>query len=194
MTRSHACLAGIAAMLSACGAPAQPPPPRPEPTAVAREAQFVAVVESVDQSTREVVLRGPEGNLATVTAGPEVRNLAQVRRGDRVVVTYGAALAVEMAPPGGGGPPAEVATGMARAEPGERPAGAVGQRVRARVRIQEVDPVTGRVAFVGPQGVRRVVTPQNPAMADFARRLRPGDEVDMTYAEAVAVRVEPVGR
>ena len=193
MTRSHACLAGIAAMLSACAAPAQPPP-RPEPTAVAREAQFVAVVELVDQSTREVVLRGPEGNLVTVTAGPEVRNLAQVRRGDRVHVTYGAALAVEMAPPGGGGPPAEVATGMARAEPGERPAGAVGQRVRARVRIQEVDPVTGRVAFVGPQGVRRVVTPQNPAMADFARRLRPGDEVDMTYAESVAVRVEPADR
>ena len=193
MTRSHACLAGIAAMLSACAAPAQPPP-RPEPTAVAREAQFVAVVESVDQSTREVVLRGPEGNLVTVTAGPEVRNLAQVRRGDRVHVTYGAALAVEMAPPGGGGPPAEVATGMARAEPGARPAGAVGQRVRARVRIEQVDPATGRVAFVGPQGVRREVTPQNPAMADFARRLRPGDEVDMTYAEAVAVRVEPVGR
>jgi hypothetical protein len=192
MTRSHACLAGVAAMLSACAAPAQPP--RPEPTAVSREAQFVAVVESVDQSTREVVLRGPEGNLATVTAGPEVRNLAQVRRGDRVHVTYGAALAVEMAPPGGGGPPAEVATGMARAEPGERPAGAVGQRVRARVRIEQVDPATGRVAFVGPQGVRREVTPQNPAMADFARRLRPGDEVDMTYAEAVAVRVEPVGR
>ena len=148
----------------------------------------------MDQSTREVVLRGPEGNLVTVTAGPEVRNLAQVRRGDRVHVTYGAALAVEMAPPGGAGPPAEVATGMARAEPGARPAGAVGQRVRARVRIQEVDPVTGRVAFVGPQGVRRVVTPQNPAMADFARRLRPGDEVDMTYAESVAVRVEPADR
>ena len=123
-----------------------------------------------------------------------MRNLAQVRRGDRVHVTYGAALAVEMAPPGGAGPPAEVATGMARAEPGARPAGAVGQRVRARVRIQEVDPVTGRVAFVGPQGVRRVVTPQNAAMADFARRLRPGDEVDMTYAEAVAVRVEPADR
>jgi hypothetical protein len=44
------------------------------------------------------------------------------------------------------------------------------------------------------QGVRRVVTPQNAAMADFARRLRPGDEVDMTYAEAVAVSVERADR
>jgi hypothetical protein len=39
-----------------------------------------------------------------------------------------------------------------------------------------------------------VVTPQNLAMADFARRLRPGDEVDMTYAEAVAVSVERADR
>ena len=171
-------------MLSACAAPAQPTPP--EPTAVAREAQFVAVVKSLNQSTREVVLRGPEGNLATVTAGPEVRNLAQVRRGDRVHVTYGAALAVEMAPPGGGGPPAEVATGMARAEPGKRPATPSASGC-ARGCGSSAGPVTGRVAFVGPQGVRRVVTLQNPAMADFARRLRPGDEVDMTYAESVAV-------
>src|SRR3954454_13036125 len=143
MTRFHACLTGLAVILSACATPAPTAPP--EPTAVVRESQFVAVVDSVNQNTREVVLRGPEGDSVTVTAGPEVRNLAQVRRGDRVVVTYGAALAVAMAPPGGGGPPAEVATGMARAELGERPAAAVGQRVRAWARIQEVDPVTGRV-------------------------------------------------
>jgi hypothetical protein len=31
-------------------------------------------------------------------------------------------------------------------------------------------------------------------MVDFARRLRLGDEVDVTYAEAVAVRVEPASR
>jgi hypothetical protein len=39
-----------------------------------------------------------------------VRNLAQVRRGDRVVVTYIEVLAVEMAPPGGAAPP-EVGAG-----------------------------------------------------------------------------------
>ena len=43
MTRFHACLTGIAAILSACAAPAPTPPP--EPTAVVRESQFVAVVE-----------------------------------------------------------------------------------------------------------------------------------------------------
>jgi hypothetical protein len=31
-------------------------------------------------------------------------------------------------------------------------------------------------------------------MVDFVRRLRPGDEVDVTYSEAAAVRVEPANR
>jgi len=158
------------------------------------EAQAVAVVESVNQRTREVVLRGQDSDRVAITAGPEVRNLAQLRRGDRVVVTYGESLAVEMAPPGAGGPPLGVTEGAVRARPGQRPGGAVGREVRARVRIEAVDRGTGRVAFVGPRGVRRVVTPREPEMVDFARRLRPGDEVDVTYAEAVAVRVEPAGR
>jgi hypothetical protein len=189
-----AALAGAAAILPGCSNPTTRPAPPPEPTVVLDEAEFVAVVDSVNQRTRQVVLRGPEGNRVTVTAGPEVRNLAQVRRGDRVVVTYGEALAVELAPPGDTRVPVEAAAGAARARPGQRPAGALGEQVRARVRIEAVDRRTGRVAFVGPQGVRRVVTPREPEMVDFARRLRPGDEVDVTYAEAVAVRVEPASR
>jgi hypothetical protein len=191
-----AVLACGAAILSACAGSAPPPPATqpPEAATIVQETQLVAVVESVNQRTREVVLRGPEGDRVAVTAGPEVRNLAQVRRGDRVVVTYGEALDVAMAPPGAGGPRLEVAEGGARARPGQRPAGAAGREVRARVRIEAVDRGTGRVAFVGPRGVRRVVTPREPEMVDFARRLRPGDEVDVTYIEAVAVRVEPADR
>ena len=191
-----AAMVGGAAMVSACAKPAQPPSATqsPEPVRITEEAQAVAVVESVNQRTREVVLRGQDGDRVAVTAGPEVRNLAQLRRGDRVVLTYGEALAVEMAPPGAEGPPLEVAEGAVRARPGQRPGGAVGREVRARVRIEAVDRGTGRVAFVGPRGVRRVVTPREPEMADFVRRLRPGDEVDVTYSEAAAVRVEPENR
>jgi hypothetical protein len=192
MTQFHAYLAGLAAMLSACAAPTPPAPP-PEPRSVAREQQVVATVESVNQGTREVVLRGPEGNRVTVTAGPEVRNLAQVRPGDRVVVTYGQALAVAMAPPGTE-QPVQVTAGAAGAQPGQSPAGVAGQQVRARVRVVAVNPETAWVTFVGPRGVQRMVTPRDPGMADFARRLRPGDDVDLTYTEAVAVRVEPANR
>ena len=41
---------------------------------------------------------------------------------------------------------------------------------------------------------RRRGVRSTPEMVDFARRLRPGDEVDVTYTEAAAVRVEPANR
>jgi hypothetical protein len=192
-----AVMAGAAAMVSACTYRWHRPSAAlrsTERVAVAEDTQLVAVVESVNERTREIALRGQHGERVVVTAGPEVRNLAQLRRGDRVVVTYGETLAVEIAPPGSGWPPLEVAEGAVRAPPGQRPGAAAGRQVRARVRIEAVDGGTGRVAFIGPGGVRRVVTPREPEMVDFARRLRPGDEVDVTYTEAAAVRVEPANR
>ena len=192
-----AAMAGAATMVSACTYRWHRPSAAlrsTERVAVAEDTQLLAVVELVDQRTREVALRGQHGERVVVAAGPEVRNLAQLRRGDRVVVTYGETLAVAMAPPGAGGPPSEVSEGAVRAAPGQRPGAAAGRQVRARVRIEAVDPGTGRVAFVGPRGVRRVVTPREPEVVDFVRRLRPGDEVDVTYIEAAAVRVEPADR
>ncbi len=194
-----AIVAAVAALLAACARPEPPPPPQaaappPAPAVIAQETRFVAVVDSVNQRMREVVVRGPSEERVTLTAGPEVRNLAQVRRGDRVAVTIAEALAVQMAPPGAGGPPLELTAGAARARPGQRPGGAAGRQLRARVRIEAVDPATGRVAFVGPSGIRRVAAPQEPEIAAFARGLRPGDEVDVTYTEGVAVRVEPANQ
>src|SRR5690349_1257757 len=39
------------------------------------ESTLNATVVSVDQETREVVLRGPKGNEETIKAGPEIKNL-----------------------------------------------------------------------------------------------------------------------
>jgi Cu/Ag efflux protein CusF len=47
-----------------------------------------ATVESVDQQTREVLLRAPDGRTLAVMAGPEVRNLSELKAGDTVQVTY----------------------------------------------------------------------------------------------------------
>ena len=44
-----------------------------------------ATVEAIDQETREVTLKGAEGNVVTITASPDVRNLAQVDVGDLVL-------------------------------------------------------------------------------------------------------------
>jgi hypothetical protein len=50
------------------------------------------------------------------------------------------------------------------------------------------------VTFTGPNRVTRTVEVRDPAMHDFARGLRPGDEVEIEYLEALAVSVEPAPR
>jgi hypothetical protein len=172
---------------------AQPAPPPPEPTVVTQTLTIVANIESVDRTTREVLL-STANVLLTVKAGPEVRNFAQLKTGDRVVVEYVEAVAVAMSPPGDTRAPAAAVAAARRAAPGSRPGGGVLEAVRVRVTIQSVNPSTNQVTFTGPQGLVRTVAVRDPAMQAFARGLKPGDEVEVAFVDAVAVRVEPMAR
>jgi hypothetical protein len=58
-----------------------------------------ATVESVDQQTREVRLRAPDGRTLAVVAGPEVRNLPELKAGDVVRVTYYESVAARLDDP-----------------------------------------------------------------------------------------------
>lgn len=187
MRRTIALPCAVPLLLAGCAEPARQPPP---PTAVSTGELTTLTVESVDQTQRSVLVRGPAGRLATVRVGPQVRNLAQLRAGDRVIVEHAEAVAVQMARPGAA--PAEAVGVAARAPAGARPGAAVAEAERVRVRIDAVDASTGTVSFHGPDGIRRRVRPRTPEMQAFARGLRPGDEVDVAVAEAVAVRVEPM--
>ena len=163
-----------------------------QPSVILGAEEARATVETVDQQARTVLLRGPTGGLLTVHAGPEVRNLPQVKPGDQVVVRYAEAVAARIVRPGDPAP--ESTTTMARAAPGERPSGLVVEHIRRRVTIEGVDPANGTVSFIGPDRVPRTVAVRQPAMQDFLRTLKAGDEVEVTFTEAVAISVEPATR
>jgi hypothetical protein len=138
-----------------------------------------------------VTVRGPQGNVVEIEAGPEVRNLPQVKVGDEVVVVYYAALAAEFKEPGTGVQGVSEEVGAGRAAEGERPGAGIGRRVTATVVIDSVDTETNTVSFVGPAGVLRTVDVQDPAAQAFIKELEKGDEVELTYTEAFAISVEP---
>jgi hypothetical protein len=160
------------------------------PVTVSDEDQISAVVESVDQTSRHVLLRGPQGGLVTVTAGPEVRNLQQVKPGDHVVVTYREALAAELAKPGSSAPSPQIVERASRTAPGSTPGASKEQMIKARVQITGVDHKHNRVSFIGPAKVERTVDVTDPDMQNFLQTLKVGDEVDLTYTEAIAVSLE----
>jgi len=167
---------------------------QPAPAAIASSDTVSAVVETVDMTKREVLLRREDGELATIVAGPEVRNLAQVRPGDVVTVTLKQALAVAVTPPGDSRPPVAGGLALGRAAPGERPGVAAGKVLRVRVRIDAAAAAGDRVTFTGPRGNQVSVPVANPEMQTFVRGLKPGDTVDIAYVEAEAVQVVPARR
>ena len=115
--------------LMACAQSEQPSSPKDEPRSELKVERAevktgVATVEAVDLKTRMVSLRSLEGRPFTVHVSKEAVNLPQLRKGDRVEVTYGQALEVRMAEPGE--VRNETETIIGRAKPGSKPGVIVG--------------------------------------------------------------------
>ncbi len=164
----------------------------PQPTMVDKSLTAVAVVESTDPTTRQILLSGPGDQLTTVTAGSEIRNFDQIKAGDRLVLTFRRAVAVQLAPPGSALPPAAGLLGAARAARGELPAGAGFEAVQVTVHVDAVDRAAHTVTFTDPNGVSHTVEVHNPAMIRFARKLKPGDNVQVDYLQSVSIKLHPM--
>jgi len=180
-TRTAILLAVLATMTLPLAASAQP-----QPAAVARTAEAVSIIEAVDQRERSVILRDEDGKLMTLFLGDRVRNLPQVKAGDRVVTRVTQAVAVAMNKPDGRAPAAagEVAE---VAPPGSMPGAAYMRGLRMLVTINAVDRRNNTVTFTGPAGNQRTVALRDQKMRDFARRLRAGDQVQVAVVESISI-------
>ncbi len=158
----------------------------PGKLAAVSTAQIIAIVEGVDSGNRTVSLRGPRG-VVTMDVGEEVRNLPQVKVGDRVVVTYAQALALELKKGGSGIRERVERGGAARAVPVERPAGFVGREVRVVADVTVVNMKNQTVTLRGP---KQTVTLKVRDPAQF-KNITAGDQVEATYTEALALAVKP---
>ena len=153
-----------------------------------------ATVKAVDQKMRLVTLEREDGSTITVLAGPEVRNLPQIAVGDKVKARYMESLLASLKKPGEAVKPASTAAAVSRAEPGAAPGATSGQQVTVTVRIESVDTEKNRVAFTLPSGAMRIVSVKQPEMQEYIKGLKPGDQVEITYTEAVAISVEKPAR
>jgi hypothetical protein len=168
-------------------APTAASQPLPRGTVGENLVTTTARVKAIDQQTRRVTLERADGSEVTLHADDTVRNLAQVQAGDEVAVSFYESLAYEVKKPGTATPGATVAGEVARAKPGEKPAGA-GARVTTMVAtIAGIDKAAGTVTLQGPTGKATTIKARDPRNLD---RVTVGDLVEITYTEAVAVSVE----
>jgi DNA-binding beta-propeller fold protein YncE len=160
----------------------------PGRAAVVSAAEISAQVVSIDKATRTVTLKGPKGNVLDVVAGDEVKNFDQIKLGDFVVARYAQALTLELRKTKVKAGEPTVREGAARAKPGERPAVAGAREVTAIADVIGVDPKKSTITLKGPRGNVVTLDVQNP---DQFKVVKKGDQVEVTYTEALALSVEP---
>ena len=189
MKRYRNMLVAASATLLAAACAAPPPQPMMRDSLV----QKTATVESIDQASRLVTLRGEDGVARTIKVSDEVQNLPQVKAGDKVVVSYYEAIAAEVKKPGEGVEGVEADVDAVRADPGQMPAAAAGVLIRTTVTIDSVDMDSNTVTFKNADGLVRTVEIRSPEGQEFAQGLKKGDQVEIAYTEAFAIEVKPVG-
>jgi hypothetical protein len=123
-----------------------------------------------------------------------VRHFAQVRVGDRIVARYYTVLAAKLRRRGDASGETEEAvttSDVAFTPKDARPGGVVGKQVHQTVRITDVNNRNHVVTFYGSDGFSRSLPVKTPQGREFIRKLRVGDEVDLTFTEGLAISVEP---
>jgi hypothetical protein len=193
--RSRIALALVAAAFAAAAAAQQPKTgaaavvaSEPGKAAIVETAQISAQVVGLDKAARTVTLKGPKGNVVDVVAGDEVKNFDQIKLGDFVVARYVQALTLELVKTKAGIREQSVTEDAARAKPGERPAGAVARQVTVLADVVGVDPKKKTITLKGPKGNVATLDVRNP---DHFKVVKKGDQVEVTYTEALAMSVEP---
>jgi hypothetical protein len=156
----------------------------------AQNVKLTATIVAIDPATRVITLKGPQGHEVTLTAGPQVKNFAQMKVGDQVNAEYVEALTIELKKGGGKAIARTEQMGAAAAKPGERPAGLVGRQVTIVADVVDVNAATQTVTLRGPQRTVELKV-RDPEQFKLVAK---GDQVEATYTEAVAIEVTPVAK
>ena len=149
--------------------------------------KITAVVTAIDAKNRIVTLQGPEGNEFAVLADAAVKNFAQIKVGDRLVVEYIQAVALDFQK-GDGIRMMSSIDDSARAKAGQKPGAAAMRKVTVVTNIWAVNQAKGTVLVRGPFGHFTEVKLKDPTLLGG---VKVGDQMKVTYTDAVAIGFTP---
>ncbi len=153
-----------------------------------RTAQVTATVEAIDLEKRIVTLKGSKGNIFDLKVGEQAKNLPQLKVGDRVTMTYYESVAVKVFKKGEVPPVQGRTEGVMTAEPGQKPGGAAVSQVTVTAAVEALNKKKQTVTLKGTDGKSVTVKVKDPKNME---NVNVGDEVVITYSEALAISVKP---
>lgn len=182
--KTSAILSAALLLLVACSSQSSP-----EPQPQVEESRLVsttATVEAIDYDSRMVTIQGPKGDTSTFRVDDSVKNLDQVKVGDRVMINYYESLALQVIKPGTAESGRE--TVVDTAEPGEKPSRVAGRKTTIVATVESIDTAAPSITLKDSEGNLTTVKVRHP---ERLKLVKVGDTLKITYQEALAVKVEP---
>lgn len=143
-------------------------------------------VIKTDKKTRTITFKNNEGESKFV-AGPEIKNFDQIKKGDRLSVTYQLAVAIELIKTKSDGVRSKVETNtVTTSKANEKPSETIANKTTIIADIVEVNREKKLVSVKGPSGKVTTVVVKNPALlAD----VNVGEQVKVIYYDAMAASI-----
>jgi hypothetical protein len=147
---------------------------------------YSATVTKIDSKNRVVTFKNKDGEV-DIVAGPEVKNFAQIKIGDRLDVTYQIAVALELVKTKSNDVRSKEVTQNAQTAPaGNKPGMIKTNIVKTSASVVAIDQKKQIVSLKGPKGNVVDVKVNNPALL---KGITLKDQVFVRYSEAVAAVV-----
>ena len=146
---------------------------------------MTVTVEAIEQSTRTITVKNDKGIYETIQAPAGMTRFSELKVGDTITARYYENVVVRLKRPGEAAVDVDSAA-VTRGE-GQRPAGTAAAQRTITVTVTAMDPKTSSVTVKGPNGYtysRRVADKKT-----FAQ-LKVGDQLDMTWTDALLISVD----
>jgi len=149
-------------------------------------AVMTATVQAVDYKNRAITLKGPNGNVATLHVHGRIKNLDQVKVGDKLEVEFYKSVVLYVAK-GGGKPEAVDETSVGVAPKGQKPGVEAVNVLEITARVEAIDYKKHTLALTGPQG--GTVTLKVDKRTKHFKEIKKGDMVVARVTEAIVMDI-----
>ena len=147
---------------------------------------MTVTVEAIDQGTRTLTVKDDKGIYETIQAPPEMQRFSALKVGDKITARYYDNVVVRLKRPGEAAVDVDSAA-LTRGK-GTAPAGTAATQRTITVTVTAKEPKTNAVTVKGPNNYvysRRVADKKTFDL------LKVGDQLDMTWTEAMLISVDP---
>ena len=155
-------------------------------TLAADTVTATATITSIDQKTRTVTIKDEFGISDILYVPEDVKRFSALKVGDKIAVSYHTSVIVRLRKPGDAAPVIEQSA--LTPSQGEKPGLTAAAQQTLTVTVVAIDMNTPSITVKGPNGLTYLRKVQDK---DALSKLKVGDQLDITWTDAIAVSVRP---